>query len=66
MTNRVSYSGHKFFTASRLNKGEQLHALRNWLWFRGDGVLRRKQGEPQQEVMRCLNEVTNVVVWNTV
>jgi TnpA family transposase len=52
---------------SQLNKGEQLHALRSWLWFRGDGVLRHKQEEAQQQVVRCLNVVTNiVVVWNTV
>ena len=57
---------------AQLNKGEQLHALRSWLWFGGDGVLRQKQEEAQQEeaqqeVVRCLNVVTNVVVvWNTV
>ena len=62
---------------AQLNKGEQLHALRSWLWFGGDGVLRQKQDEAQQEeaqqeeaqqeVVRCLNVVTNVVVvWNTV
>ena len=31
-----------------------------------DGVLRQKQEEALQEVVRCLNVVTNVVVWNTV
>lgn len=52
---------------TQLNKGEQLHALRSWLWFGGDGVLRRKQEEAQQEVVGCLNLLTNaVVVWNTV
>jgi len=52
---------------AQLNKGEQLHALRSWLWFGGDGVLRQKQEVAQQEVVRCLNVVTNVVVvWNTV
>jgi TnpA family transposase len=52
---------------AQLNKGEQLHALRSWLWFGGDGMLRHKQEEAQQEVVRCLNVVTNVVVvWNTV
>ena len=52
---------------AQLNKGEQLHALCSWLWSGGDGVLRQKQEEAQQEVVRCLNVVTNVVVvWNTV
>lgn len=27
---------------AQLNKGEQLHALRAWIWFGGDGHLRRK------------------------
>lgn len=52
---------------AQLNKGEQLHALRAWLWFGGDGHLRRKQEEAQQETAGCLNVLTNlVVVWNTV
>ena len=52
---------------TQLNKDEHLHALRSWRWFGGDGVLRRKQGETQQEVVGCLNLLTNVVVvWNTV
>lgn len=51
---------------AQLNKGEQLHALRAWLWFGGDGHLRRKQEEAQQETAGCLNVLTNlVVVWNT-
>ena len=51
---------------TQLNKGEQLHALRSWLWFGGDGALRRQQDEQQQETVRCLNLLTNlVVVWNT-
>lgn len=52
---------------TQLNKGEQLHAQHSWLWFGGDGVLRRKQQEAQQEVVGCLNLLANaVVVWNTV
>ena len=52
---------------TQLNKGEHLHALRSWLWFGGDGILRRKQEEAQQEVVCCLHLLTNaVVVWNTV
>lgn len=51
---------------SQLNKRDQLHVLRSWLWFGGDGVLRRKQQE-EQEVVGCLNLLTNaVIVWNTV
>lgn len=52
---------------AQLNKGELLHALRTWLWFGGDGVIRRKQEEDQQEVVGSLNLLTNMVVlWNTV
>ena len=51
---------------AQLNKGELLHALRSWLWFGGDGVIRRKQEEDQQEVVGSLNLLTNMVVlWNT-
>ena len=28
---------------SQLNKGEQLHGLRLYLWFGGDGFIRKKQ-----------------------
>lgn len=52
---------------TQLNKGELLHALRAWLWFGGDGTLKRKQEEAQQEIVGSLNLVTNVVVvWNSV
>jgi len=52
---------------AQLNKGELLHALRSWLWFGGDGVIRRKQEEDQQEVVGSLNLLTNMVVlWNTI
>jgi hypothetical protein len=52
---------------TQLNKGERLHALRVFLWFGGDGLIRRKQEEAQQEVVGALNLVTNLVVlWNTV
>ncbi|GAA4366282.1 hypothetical protein GCM10023185_37340 [Hymenobacter saemangeumensis] len=51
----------------QLNKGERLHALRVFLWFGGDGLIRRKQEEAQQEVVGALNLFTNLVVlWNTV
>ncbi len=57
---------------TQLNKGdrrpgEALHALRNFLWFGGDGKIRKKQQEEQQEQALCLNIATNyVVLWNTV
>ena len=52
---------------AQLNKGEALHALRSWLWFGGDGSIRKKQEEAQQQTVRSLNLLTNaVVLWNTV
>jgi TnpA family transposase len=52
---------------AQLNKGEQLHGLRVYLWFGGDGVIRKKQEEEQQVTVRCLNLLTNIViVWNTI
>ncbi|WP_165822021.1 Tn3 family transposase [Hymenobacter edaphi] len=52
---------------AQLNKGEELHALRAWLWFGSEGVIRRKQQEEQAEAARCLTLLTNcVVLWNTV
>jgi TnpA family transposase len=51
----------------QLNKGEQLHNLRSYLWFGGDGIIRKKQEKEQQVAARCLNLITNIVmVWNTV
>ncbi len=41
--------------------------MRVFLWFGGDGLIRRKQEEAQQEVVGALNLVTNLVVlWNIV
>ncbi|CAA7393996.1 hypothetical protein CHRY9393_03609 [Chryseobacterium fistulae] len=52
---------------AQLNKGEQLHGLRVYLWFGGDGIIRKKQEEQQQVTVRCLNLLTNIViVWNTI
>lgn len=52
---------------TQLNKGEALHSLRNFLWFGGDGKIRKKQEEQQQEQALCLNVATNsVILWNTV
>ena len=52
---------------AQLNKGESLHALREFLFFANKGVIRRKQEEDQTNQAGCLNLVTNAVVtWNTV
>jgi TnpA family transposase len=56
---------HKINT--QLNKGEQLHNLRLYLWFGGDGIIRKKQEKEQQITARSLNLLANIVmVWNTV
>ena len=52
---------------AQLNNGEQLHGLRVYLWFGGDGVIRKRQEQEQQVTARSLNLLTNIViVWNTV
>ena len=52
---------------AQLNKGESLHALREFLFVADKGVIRRKQEEAQTNQAMCLNLITNaVVVWNTV
>jgi TnpA family transposase len=52
---------------AQLNKGEALHELRRFLFFGGDGKIRRKRHEEQTCQAGCLNLMTNaVVVWNTV
>jgi TnpA family transposase len=52
---------------TQLIKGEHLHNLRLYLWFGGDGIIRKKQEEKQQITARSLNLLTNIVlVWNTV
>src|SRR6266700_1404980 len=51
---------------AQLNKGESLHALRDFLFVADKGVTRRKQEEAQTNQAMCLNLITNaVVVWNT-
>ena len=51
----------------QLNKGEALHALREFLFFANKGTVRRKQEEAQANQASCLNLLTNaVIVWNTV
>ena len=50
----------------QLGKGEQLHQLRSWLMFGGDGKIRRKQEAAQTAQAGCLSLMTNaIVVWNT-
>ena len=52
---------------TQLNKGESLHALRDFLFVGDKGVMRRKQYEAQTNQAMCLNVVTNaVIIWNTV
>ena len=52
---------------TQLNKGEALHALRDFLFVADKGIIRRKQEEAQTNQAMCLNLLTNaVVVWNTV
>jgi TnpA family transposase len=52
---------------TQLNKGEALHALREFLFFANKGTIRRKQEEKQTNQEECLNLLTNTVVaWNTI
>lgn len=52
---------------TQLNKGEALHALREFLFFANKGTIRHKQEEEQTNQAGCLNLLTNAVVaWNTV
>ncbi len=47
---------------TQLNKGEALHALRQFLFFANQGYIRRHQPEDQANQASCLNLVTNAVV----
>jgi TnpA family transposase len=52
---------------TQINKGEALHALREFLFFANRGKIRRKQEDEQVHQAMCLNLLTNVVIaWNTV
>ena len=52
---------------TQLNKGEALHALRQFLFFANQSYIRRHQPEDQANQASCLNLVTNAVVtWNTI
>jgi TnpA family transposase len=58
---------HRRRINAQLNKGEALHALRDFLFVADKGVIRRKQEEAQTNQAGCLNLITNaVVIWNTV
>ncbi len=51
----------------QLNKGEQLHDLRQFLHFANEGKVRTHLEEEQINEASCLNLVTNaIVLWNTV
>lgn len=51
----------------QLNKGEALHALRKYLFVAGEGQIKKRHLEDQQNQAECLNLVVNaVVVWNSV
>jgi len=51
----------------QLNKGEQLHNLRSYLWFGSDGFIRKQQELEQQITAYSLTLLTNIVMaWNTV
>jgi TnpA family transposase len=51
----------------QLNKGEELHALRRFIFFANEGHVRKRQPEEQTDQVLCLNLVTNAVItWNTV
>jgi TnpA family transposase len=52
---------------AQLNKGEGLHALREFIFYANRGQLRKHALEEQADQANCLTLVTNaVVVWNTV
>ncbi len=51
---------------SQLNKGEQIHALRQFIHFANEGKMRKHLEEGQINETSCLNVFTNaVIVWNT-
>jgi TnpA family transposase len=50
----------------QLNKGEELHALRRFLFFANEGHIRKPQIEEQTDQALCLNLVANAIMaWNT-
>jgi TnpA family transposase len=51
----------------QLNKGEEVHGLRGFLFFDNKGQIRKQQPDDLVNLAGCLNLVSNaVIVWNTV
>jgi TnpA family transposase len=51
----------------QLNKGEEVHRLREFLFFDNKGQIRKQQPDELVNLAGCLNLVSNaVIVWNTV
>ena len=51
----------------QLNKGEEVHGLREFLFFDNKGRIRKQQPDDLVNLAGCLNLVSNaVIVWNTV
>ncbi len=51
----------------QLNKGEQVHGLREFLFFDNKGQIRKQQPDDLVNLAGCLNLVSNaIIVWNTV
>ena len=51
----------------QLNKGEQLHALRRFLFYANEGHVRHRTPEQQTGQALCLSVVVNAIIaWNTV
>ena len=51
----------------QLNKGEEVHNLRDYLFFDNKGEIRKQQPDDLVNLVGCLNLVSNAVtVWNTV
>lgn len=46
----------------QLNKGEELHALRRFLFFANEGHIRKRQPEEQTEQDLCLSLLTDAVI----
>jgi TnpA family transposase len=51
----------------QLNKGEQLHSLRQFVHFANEGKIRSHLEEEQINEASCLNLIVNaIVLWNTI
>lgn len=51
----------------QINKGEEIHRLRDYLFFDNKGRIRKQQPVELVNLAGCLNLVSNaVIVWNTV